>query len=184
MKKLKDISILFIINLMILLFVSLSSAEDTNIMSYSEESINSSEEGENLIEGKNTSDNKRFVDNGDGTVTDLKTNLMWLNKPKFFMIVTFDDAVDYCKNLSYNNLTGWRLPTAWEFQSIIDGKQQDPALVSGHPFKNITVSYFYWTQTQSEFSKTKIYVVDLYYGKIGEQKNTGLYKVWPVRDIK
>ena len=122
------------------------------------------------------------MDNGDGTVTDLKTNLMWLRSPKE-LPVTYDEAVDYCKNLSYNNLSGWRLPTVMEWLSIMEQKQIPPSLISGYPFdKPIFYSHLYWTKTQSEFSINRFYTVDLYKGYTGPQNKEFECMVWPVRD--
>ena len=72
-----------------------------------------------LCIGTSSSENNpsinRFLDNGDGTVTDLKTNLMWLNQKEYFAVTPFDEAKEYCKSFNYNNLSDWRLPTINEF---------------------------------------------------------------------
>ena len=52
------------------------------------------------------------MDNGDRTIADLKANLMWLNKPKWFPVIPYDKTTDCCKNLSYSNISDWRLPAA------------------------------------------------------------------------
>jgi hypothetical protein len=51
----------------------------------------------------------RFVDNGDGTVTDTKRQLMW-QKGDNGDDVTFDQAQKYCRNLRLGGHTDWRLP--------------------------------------------------------------------------
>jgi Protein of unknown function (DUF1566) len=51
----------------------------------------------------------RFVDNGDGTVTDTARNLMW-QKVDNGKEVTFEQAQGYCKNLRLGNHADWRLP--------------------------------------------------------------------------
>ncbi|MBF0342782.1 MAG: DUF1566 domain-containing protein [Nitrospirae bacterium] len=40
----------------------------------------------------------KFVDNGDGTITDHKTGLIWMQKPVEQM--TWQEAIDYCKELN------------------------------------------------------------------------------------
>lgn len=52
---------------------------------------------------------KRFMDNGDGTVTDTKQNLMW-QKGDNGMEVSFEEAEKYCRSLRLVGYTDWRLP--------------------------------------------------------------------------
>ena len=51
----------------------------------------------------------RFVDNGDGTVTDTLRKIMW-QKGDNGKEVTFAEAQEYCQNLRLGNYTDWRLP--------------------------------------------------------------------------
>lgn len=60
----------------------------------------------------------RFVDNGDGTVTDTKTKLMW-QKGDSGKKYTYDQAVDYCKNLKLGGRTDWRLPKTEEKDTAV-----------------------------------------------------------------
>ncbi|MBN2058913.1 MAG: DUF1566 domain-containing protein, partial [Deltaproteobacteria bacterium] len=122
----------------------------------------------------------RFKDNGDGTITDLATNLMWLQTPKR-VAVGYDEAEEYCRDLSVEGYSGWRLPTAYEWRDIIDKAQKAPALPPGHPFKNIVYSIFFWSKTPHQVTSQRIYVADLYTGKIGAQSKNNQYIVWPVR---
>ncbi|MFC1868127.1 DUF1566 domain-containing protein [Thermodesulfobacteriota bacterium] len=123
---------------------------------------------------------KRFKNNGDGTITDLATNLMWLQQPKT-IAVSHENAEDYCRELALKNYTGWRLPTASEWKSIIDRSQKAPSLPLGHPFKNIVYSVFFWSKTKHKRFANRIYVADLYTGKIGAQSIKNDYIAWPVR---
>jgi hypothetical protein len=123
---------------------------------------------------------KRFVDNGNGTVTDISTNLMWMQSPKR-VAVSYEEAEEYCSTLTQSGLSGWRLPTADEWQDIIDKSQQAPALPKGHPFKNIVFSVFFWSKTKHTTLTQRIYVADLYTGKIGAQGKDNQYIAWPVK---
>lgn len=60
---------------------------------------------------------ERFVDNGNGTVTDSKTGLMWVAKDNGIPI-NWPDAVEYCKKLSTGGHSDWRMPTLTELQSL------------------------------------------------------------------
>ncbi|HIJ75860.1 MAG TPA: DUF1566 domain-containing protein [Deltaproteobacteria bacterium] len=51
----------------------------------------------------------RFIDNGDGTVTDTRLRLMW-QKSDNGNEVTFEQAQQYCRNLSLGGHKDWRLP--------------------------------------------------------------------------
>jgi len=52
---------------------------------------------------------KRFLDNGDGTVTDTRRNLMW-QKSDNGKEVSFEEAENYCKSLRMGGYADWRLP--------------------------------------------------------------------------
>jgi len=52
---------------------------------------------------------KRFVDNGDGTVTDTRRKIMW-QKGDNGKEITFEEAQKYCMTLRVGGYTDWRLP--------------------------------------------------------------------------
>ena len=60
----------------------------------------------------------KYVDNGDGTVTDLVTGLMWQRDPGVKM--TFDEAIAGADAFSLAGYDDWRLPTIKELYSLID----------------------------------------------------------------
>lgn len=59
-----------------------------------------------------------FEDNGDGTVTDLRTGLMWQQDPGDKM--SWDDAVAGAATFSLAGYTDWRLPSIKELYSLMD----------------------------------------------------------------
>lgn len=74
-------------------------------------------------------DESRFVDNGDGTVTDTCTGLMWQKETgdtNGDADITAGDAVDwrsalnYCEDLTLADHEDWRLPNVHELQSILN----------------------------------------------------------------
>ena len=67
----------------------------------------------------NTYGINNFVDNGDGTITDQATGLMW-QKSDSGQGMIWKDALSYSENLQLAGYSDWRLPNAKELQSIID----------------------------------------------------------------
>ncbi len=60
-----------------------------------------------------------FTVNGDGTTFDENTGLTWVTIPTDGKM-TWDEAVEYCENLTLGGYDDWRLPTAEELFSISD----------------------------------------------------------------
>ncbi|MGE5279247.1 MAG: DUF1566 domain-containing protein [Deltaproteobacteria bacterium] len=60
-----------------------------------------------------------FVDNGDGTVTDAATGLMWM-KADAGRPMGWEEALAYAEDLRYAGHDDWRLPNAKELQYIVD----------------------------------------------------------------
>ncbi len=96
----------------------------------------------------------RFTDNGDGTVRDLLTGLIWLRNtgcfsPALFAVALADGnqlATGAC-GLSDGSKPGdWRLPNLNELESMIDVSQSNPALPAGSPFTNVS-NGIYWSST-------------------------------------
>ena len=89
----------------------------------------------------------RFTDNGNNTVTDNRTGLMWAqdaNLPNSGLGHT--PSSSYCLNLELGGANDWRLPTIYELSTLVDYLQSDPALPVGHPFRN--VQSFYWSNSE------------------------------------
>ena len=77
-----------------------------------------------LVRGDETYGLNNFVDNGDGTVTDLSTGLMWMTYDSGYFeedgAMDWDDALSWAENLEYAGYDDWKLPDAKELQSIVD----------------------------------------------------------------
>jgi energy-coupling factor transporter ATP-binding protein EcfA2 len=72
-----------------------------------------------LVRGNDEYGKNQFVNNQDGTISDLSTGLMWQiaddGKTR-----NWKDSLAYSQNLDLAEHTDWRLPNAKELQSIID----------------------------------------------------------------
>jgi hypothetical protein len=88
----------------------------------------------------------RFINNGDGTVTDVPNRRVWLkNANPAGRRMTWVEANEYCQGLNIAG-GGWRLPEDDEFGQLITEGELQP----GHPFTNIQSSR-YWTSVEGSF---------------------------------
>lgn len=89
-----------------------------------------------------------FVDNGDGTITDTSTGLMW---EKLAQSTTYfwPQAKDYCENLILGEKSDWRLPTRNELQTIVDYTRKKPSIdTTFFPDTAGVSDYDYWSSTK------------------------------------
>jgi uncharacterized protein DUF1566 len=91
---------------------------------------------------------ERLTDNGDGTITDNLTKLMW-TKNANHGLKTWTAAKDYCDTYSYADHTDWGLPVIWQLYTLIDANESDPILPAGHPFENVQL-FHYWSATWAD----------------------------------
>ncbi len=68
-----------------------------------------------------------FRDNGDGTVSDRATGLMW-QQIDDGRARDWKGALASCENLVLSGRDDWRLPNVKELQGIVDYRDADPAL--------------------------------------------------------
>ncbi len=71
------------------------------------------------VRGNKDYGKNEFVDNGDGTITDKATGLMWMQNDSG-KGMTWPDALSYAENMNFAGYSDWRLPNAKELQSIVD----------------------------------------------------------------
>jgi len=92
-----------------------------------------------------------YLDNGDGTVTDLVTGLMW-QKNLFSEKLTFNEAVAGADTFSLAGYSDWRLPTIKELYSLILFSGTDPSgpnPVNLNPFLDTNYFEFRYGNTTS-----------------------------------
>ena len=136
----------------------------------------------------------RFKDNGDGTVKDLDTGLIWTknaNMPEDTML--FHQAINYIEEMNKGNVpnfgyTDWRLPHYGELQTLIDYThytKQGHELPPGHPFENVQ-SLIYRTSPGPVYlwMTDASWFVSLYCRVVGHNVGSCFGYVWPVRDSK
>jgi hypothetical protein len=145
----------------------------------------------------------RFTDQGDGTIRDHLTGLIWLKNSNCFDFQPWPDAVQLANTLqdtgtpettddcglSDGSVAGdWRLPNVKELQSLIDFSFANPALsnaagtakwAEGDAFLN--VGEVYWSSTALAGRPVLIWHVDLNEGFTTADTKGSTYFVWPVR---
>lgn len=143
----------------------------------------------------------RFTDNGDGTVRDNLTGLIWLKQASCFGVLTWVDALTAANTLASGqcgltdgSVAGdWRLPNVREFVSLIDFGQGNTALSNtqgtgawqdGDPFF-ITGPLVFWSSTTVAgpgASDRAWLVVFAAEGEVrSDQFKSNTFAVWPVR---
>jgi len=147
----------------------------------------------------------RFVDNGDGTVIDMLTGLVWLQDASCSELAGTD--VDGATNwvtaltaaaaladgmcgLSDGSVAGdWRLPSINGLQSLVDYQYCDPALSDaagtaqwseGDAFSG-ALSDYYWSSTSCLCYLSSAWSVNLTDGGVYDDGKVYSLNVWPVR---
>jgi hypothetical protein len=131
----------------------------------------------------------RFSNNGDGTVTDNQTGLIWLRNANRGGSMTWADALTYCNNLADDGLDltdgssagDWRLPNTKEIFSLVDFGNPNFALPVVHPFSNVQSDH-YWSSTTKASETGRAWSMSMASGHTYSDFTKGnSYYVWPVR---
>jgi len=152
----------------------------------------------------------RFIDNGDGTVTDALTGLVWLQDAMCFIITMAWQEALYRSGALFDGCTTcggasgdcgltdgsgpgeWRLPNLKEMASLLDYEFTDPCLSDaagsgqwsdGDPFSDLfTHSWGYWTSTSVTDDEVGAYKVNLMACNfVWANKVTSQGQFWPVK---
>jgi hypothetical protein len=135
----------------------------------------------------------RFTDNGNGTVTDNLTGLIWLKNASCFGKRNWTNALSDCNSLANGDcgLTDgstagqWHLPNRFELESLLDLSQYGPTLPATYPvFTNVQHLDGYWTSTTlagDATSTSHAWYVGLFSGDVSFKGKPLDYYVWPVR---
>lgn len=108
-----------------------------------------------------------FTNNGNGTITDNVTNLMWQQTDGGEM--TIENAITYCNSLSLGGYSGWRLPTPMEAMSILNLQKNNPSM--DIVYFPSTGAEYWWTNTFQVGDNTKVWCTNSG-GGIGNKPKT------------
>ncbi len=125
-----------------------------------------------------------FINNGDGTVTDTVTGLMWQKTDGGEM--TIERAVNYCDTLTLGGHSDWRLPLPHEGFSILNHQHANPA-IDVSVFTTTTAQYW-WSSVRQANDTTKIWVTNAG-GGVGNHPKTetisaGGTKIFSTRAVR
>ncbi|MBI4682211.1 MAG: DUF1566 domain-containing protein, partial [Nitrospirae bacterium] len=118
-----------------------------------------------------------FTDNGNGTVIDNKTGLVWQKGEPGYM--TWGSALSYCKGLSLGGKTDWRLPNIKELESITDDTRYYPAIDT--TFFPGVYAVVYWSSTTYATFPDVVWYVNFYHGNVSGYSKDGISGVGCVR---
>ena len=139
----------------------------------------------------------RFTDNGDGTITDNLTGLIWLQNANCAATLggvnktttlVWADALTWSNNmasgscgLTDGSVAGdWRLPNITELESLVDLQNSSPSLPTGHPFTSVVSSGYLSSTTRVGFP-SNVWNVFFGTGLTSDLGKTSDRYVWPVR---
>jgi hypothetical protein len=141
----------------------------------------------------------RFTDNGDGTVTDHLTGLMWLQDPLCFGDKTWEEALIAVSrfNASSSNYdcqgysatyTDWRMANRKELQSLLDFSESAPILSPEYRtvFPRLQSGRVYWSSTTLNHCEgNNAFTLQLFAQgharTIGFWEKSRQFQVWPIR---
>ncbi|NBX27428.1 MAG: DUF1566 domain-containing protein, partial [Chitinophagia bacterium] len=93
-----------------------------------------------------------FTDNGNQTITDNLTQLVWQKNPRIDSM-TWEDALQYADTFQLAGYADWRLPNIKELQSINDEKRGSPSINKTYFPTAITGKYFSSTTLPNQTAK-------------------------------
>ncbi len=135
----------------------------------------------------------RFIDNGDGTITDRLTGLMWqaqgLN-PVYYK--NWQEALTCANDLTLASYDDWRLPNINELNSLLNfGTEDNVVWLESYGFSTLQNSNqwaTFWSSTTNTSNSTYAWCLNMYYNawhKLGETNvKSTVYNVIAVRDSK
>lgn len=112
------------------------------------------------------------------TVFDTKTSLTWQRSAPS-ALYTQANAAAYCQSLGLGGMTGWRLPTIKELQSLVDIRTSKPA-IDAAVFPG-TASNEYWSSSSFAINTSYAWTVTFSYGNVNSGPVTNDYLVRCVR---
>jgi hypothetical protein len=119
-----------------------------------------------------------YLDNGDGTVTDQRTGLIW-QKIGGDQAMPWEEALKYCNGLNLAGQSDWRLPNIKELRSISDDHKVQPSL--DQVFFRKAQAALYWSSTTECNQPRRAWFVDFDTGLVSYADKPEKLRVLAVR---
>ncbi len=125
----------------------------------------------------------KFIDNDDGTITDLNTGLMW--KKNESPPLNFEKALAYCENLELGGYNDWRLPDQKELATLLDLSYHNKNWFHEKYFPDTGLKPTGFYLSSSTFIDTFGWGINFQFGYDGyyADKKYGEYYFRPVRNV-
>lgn len=132
-----------------------------------------------------------YTDNGNGTVTDTATGLIWqkcsaglgttIGSCSTGSIATYNwsSAISYCEGLTLGGRIDWRLPNINELKSIVDYAKPSTPTIDLNAFPNTQngTNGTYWSSNTYAQTTNNVWVVFFSFGGTGNGSKTNSYFV-------
>ena len=119
-----------------------------------------------------------FTENGNGTITDNVTNLVW-QKIHSTDSLTWEQSLTYADTVTTGGYTDWRLPNIKELQSINDENLINPS-INNTFFSNVGVNKF-WSSTSLPNQTAKAWYLSTQFGITTYDAKTVKHYIYCVR---
>lgn len=129
-----------------------------------------------------------YIDNGDDTIIDGVTGLIWRKQTDKELI--WSDALNYCNNLTLGGQTDWRLPSRTELITLLDYSRTD------YQYPTIDTTYFpnanfsdalsavYWSSTPNAANPSYAWALDFISGFFEDFFSTNKFNTFYVRCVR
>ena len=104
--------------------------------------------------------------NGDVIVTDTKTGLVW--QKTYETEKNWQQALDYCEDLTYAGYSDWRLPDKNELASLVNYKKYNPA----SNFPDISGDLSWWSSSTGVYNTLGAWCVHFNAGYVDVRNKT------------
>ena len=125
-----------------------------------------------------------YQNNGNGTITDTITGLMWQQVDGGEM--TFDKATTYANDLILGGYSDWRMPSILELNSLLNHDKNNPALNT--VYFTATAAQYWWSSQKQVNDAAKAWVTNSGGGvgnhPISETVSAGGTKKFHVRAVR
>lgn len=138
-----------------------------------------------------TTPDSQFVDNGDGTITDKSTQLMWQKCQLGYSGIdcatgstveyNWGNALTEAQNNTFATFTDWRIPNIKELKSIVELRCFSPAINTNFFQLPDGFNVEFWSSTPKVFNTDRTWYVNFFDGDSDYSSRTNTRRVRLVR---